>query len=73
MFVTPRNETGNVLYKSLQYYARTPMGGLVFGAKCPVVLTSRADDNETKFASLLLGVLLWQSAQTGASTKAMEA
>ncbi len=63
IFVVPRIEVGNALYKSLQYFIKAPMGGLVYGAKCPVVLTSRADDNNTKFNSLLLGVVLWQRAQ----------
>ena len=60
IFVVPRIETGNALYKSLQYYIKANMGGLVYGARCPVVLTSRADDNNTKFNSLLLGMALWQ-------------
>lgn len=60
IFVVPRIETGNALYKSLQYYIHAVMGGLVYGARCPVVLTSRADDNNTKFNSLLLGMALWQ-------------
>lgn len=60
IFVVPRIETGNALYKSLQYYIKARMGGLVYGAKCAVVLTSRADDNNTKFNSLLLGIALWQ-------------
>ncbi|GAB4283317.1 MAG: phosphate butyryltransferase [Candidatus Rifleibacteriota bacterium] len=60
VFVVPRIEAGNALYKSLQYYIKANMGGLVYGAQCPVVLTSRADDNNTKFNSLLLGIVLWQ-------------
>jgi phosphate butyryltransferase len=60
IFIAPRIETGNALYKSLQYYIKAKMGGLVYGARCPVVLTSRADDNNTKFNSLLLGIVLWQ-------------
>jgi phosphate butyryltransferase len=60
IFIVPRIETGNALYKSLQYYIKAKMGGLVYGARCPVVLTSRADDNSTKLNSLLLGVQLWQ-------------
>ena len=60
IFIAPRIETGNAFYKSLQYYVKANMGGLVYGAKCPVVLTSRADDNNTKFNSLLLGIVLWQ-------------
>ncbi|HNW36482.1 MAG TPA: phosphate acyltransferase, partial [Candidatus Ozemobacteraceae bacterium] len=62
LFVVPRIETGNVFYKSLQYFAHAPMGGLIYGAKCPMVLTSRADDNATKLNSLLLAISLWQGA-----------
>lgn len=60
IFVVPRLDTGNAFYKALQYYVKAAMGGLVYGASCPVVLTSRADDNSTKFNSLLLGIVLWQ-------------
>ncbi|PKL47168.1 MAG: phosphate butyryltransferase [Candidatus Riflebacteria bacterium HGW-Riflebacteria-2] len=60
IFVVPRIDTGNAFYKALQYYVKAPMGGLVYGARCPVVLTSRADDNNTKFYSLLLGMVIWQ-------------
>jgi len=44
--------------------------GLLYGARCPVVLTSRADDNATKFNSLLLGIALWQktAGQAGLQT-----
>lgn len=65
IFVVPRIDTGNAFYKSLQYFIKADMGGLVYGARCPVVLTSRADDNGTKFNSLLLGIVLWQRASTG--------
>ena len=58
ILVAPRIEVGNVLYKSLQYFADASMGGVVFGARCPVVLTSRSDSNATKYASLLLGLAL---------------
>lgn len=64
IFVAPRIETGNAFYKALQYYVKADMGGLVYGAQCPVVLTSRADDNNTKLNSLLLGIALWQRAKT---------
>jgi len=63
LFVVPRIETGNVFYKSLQYFAHAPMGGLIYGARCPMVLTSRADDNATKLNSLLLAMSLWQGAR----------
>lgn len=60
IFVVPRIDVGNAFYKGLQYYVKASMGGMVYGAACPVVLTSRADDNNTKFNSLLLGILMWQ-------------
>jgi len=58
IFVVPRIEVGNVFYKSLQYYAGARMAGVVYGAKCPVVLTSRSDSNDTKYFSLLLGMTI---------------
>jgi phosphate butyryltransferase len=60
IFVAPRIEVGNVFYKSLQYFANAQMAGIVYGAKCPVVLTSRSDSNDTKYFSLVLGMTLWQ-------------
>jgi len=69
IFVVPRIDTGNAFYKALQYYVKAPMGGLVYGARCPVVLTSRADDNNTKFHSLLLGIVLWQRSNTSESSR----
>ncbi|KAF1079163.1 MAG: phosphotransbutyrylase [Candidatus Rifleibacterium amylolyticum] len=68
IFVVPRIDTGNAFYKALQYYVKAPMGGLVYGASCPIVLTSRADDNNTKFYSLLLGIVLWQRASNRESS-----
>jgi len=74
IFIAPRIEVGNVLYKSLQYFAQAEMGGVVFGAQCPVVLTSRSDSNETKFNSLMLGVRLWRNAsRSEAATKTQAA
>jgi phosphate butyryltransferase len=61
ILVVPRLDTGNALYKALQYYVNAQMGGMLFGAQCPVVLTSRADSNDTKYNSLLLGITIWQN------------
>ena len=58
IFVVPRIEVGNIFYKSLQYFTESQMAGLVYGAKCPVVLTSRSDSGDTKFFSLILGMVL---------------
>jgi phosphate butyryltransferase len=45
-----------MLYKSLAYLAGYTCGAIVIGTSSPVILTSRADSGETKFASLALGI-----------------
>lgn len=58
IFVTTQIETANALYKSLQHIIHADMGGLLYGAQCPVIHPSRADNGETKYNSLLLGIAL---------------
>lgn len=57
VLVVPDIEAGNILYKSLVYFARAKMGALVLGAKAPVILTSRADSVESRLHSMALAVL----------------
>ncbi|QFT89725.1 Phosphate acetyltransferase [Bacillus sp. THAF10] len=52
----PTIEVGNVLYKSLIYFAKAKVGAIIAGAKAPIVLTSRADSAESKLYSLALAV-----------------
>jgi phosphate butyryltransferase len=42
------------LYKSLVAFAGAKVAGIVLGADFPIVLTSRADSEETKLNSILL-------------------
>ncbi len=56
LFIAPRIETANALYKSLQHYIHADMGGLLYGASVPVIHPSRADNAETKYNSLVLGI-----------------
>lgn len=56
IFVAPRIETANSLYKSLQHYIHADMGGILYGASCPIIHPSRADNAKTKYYSLLLGI-----------------
>ncbi|NYS74318.1 phosphate butyryltransferase [Bacillus sp. BH32] len=56
ILLVPTIEAGNVLYKSLVYFADAKVGAMIAGAKAPVVLTSRADSAETKVYSLALAV-----------------
>lgn len=54
ILLVPTIEVGNVLYKSLVYFAKAKVGSLVVGAKAPVILTSRADSDQAKLFSIAL-------------------
>ncbi len=54
ILLVPNVESGNILYKSLVAFAEAKVAGIVLGADFPVVLTSRADSEETKLNSILL-------------------
>ncbi|MFY0757656.1 phosphate butyryltransferase [Metabacillus dongyingensis] len=56
ILLVPTIEVGNVLYKSLMYFANAKVGAIVAGAKAPIVLTSRADSAESKLYSLALAI-----------------
>jgi phosphate butyryltransferase len=52
----PYIEAGNVLYKSLTQFTKAAVGGVILGAKAPIILTSRSDSAENKLLSIALGV-----------------
>ena len=56
ILLVPNIESGNILYKSLVYFAKAKVGGVIAGAKVPIVLTSRADSAESKLFSLALAI-----------------
>jgi phosphate butyryltransferase len=56
ILLVPTIEVGNVLYKSLIYFANAKVGAIITGAKAPIVLTSRADSAESKLYSLALAL-----------------
>lgn len=57
ILLVPAIEAGNVLYKSLTFFAEAKNAGLIIGTKAPIVLTSRSDSEEAKLYSIALGVL----------------
>jgi phosphate butyryltransferase len=59
ILIVPSIEVGNILYKSLVYMGNVKSAGLVVGTRIPVILTSRADNPDTKLASIALGILSW--------------
>ncbi|MBC1706652.1 phosphate acetyltransferase [Listeria welshimeri] len=56
ILIAPNIETGNVLYKSLVYFAGARVGSAIIGAKVPIVISSRNDTPENKLASFILTV-----------------
>lgn len=59
ILVAPNMETGNMLAKELSFIAHAEAAGLVVGARCPIILTSRADDDAARLASCALAVLAY--------------
>lgn len=57
IFLAPDIEAANILYRAIVYFAKGESGGLVLGARVPMVLLSRAETPETKVRSIALGVL----------------
>lgn len=58
ILLVPAIDAGNVLYKSLTFLGGAKSAGLVLGTRAPIVLTSRADNDEAKLNSIALGVLM---------------
>jgi phosphate butyryltransferase len=51
--IVPNIETGNAFYKLLTILGNAKVAGIIVGAKSPVVLTSRADSEDSKYYSIL--------------------
>lgn len=60
ILIVPDIEAGNMLYKGLVYFAKARPAGIIMGARCPVVLLSRADSPDAKLMSIALAVLAAQ-------------
>ncbi len=58
ILVVPYIEVGNVLYKSIMYFANAISASIVVGAKAPIIVTSRSDTKKTKFNSIALSTLV---------------
>jgi phosphate butyryltransferase len=50
--------TGNVLYKALNFMGGATSAAVIMGAQVPIVLTSRADNEQSKLMSIALANLL---------------
>jgi phosphate butyryltransferase len=62
IFLAPDIEAANILYRAILYFARGESGGIVLGARVPLILLSRAETPETKIRSIALAVLVGKAA-----------
>ncbi|RDY25713.1 bifunctional enoyl-CoA hydratase/phosphate acetyltransferase [Romboutsia weinsteinii] len=55
IILVPAIEVGNGIGKAMTLFANAQQGGLIMGAKAPVVMVSRSDTHEAKLNSIALG------------------
>jgi len=58
ILVAPDIEAGNILAKTIIYFAKGKMASVVVGGRCPLILPSRSDPPQTKLISMALGIYL---------------
>ncbi|NMM61115.1 phosphate butyryltransferase [Clostridium sp. P21] len=58
ILLVPNIEAGNFVGKSMTYFGKGENAGVIMGAKCPVVLVSRADSARSKLYSIALGSIV---------------
>jgi len=61
VLLVPDIEAGNILNKSMEYFANAKKASVMVGARGPIVLTSRASSAESKTYSIALGALIASS------------
>ncbi|MCD8098280.1 MAG: phosphate butyryltransferase [Lachnospiraceae bacterium] len=65
ILLVPDLEAGNILIKGLMYLSSDiRVAGVGMGAKVPLIQTSRGDDHDTKYYSIVLSSLVSQYLQT---------
>lgn len=67
VLIAPNLESGNMLAKELVFLASAETSGLVIGARVPVMLTSRADDERARLASAALAQIYGHFLESGDS------
>jgi phosphate acetyltransferase len=67
VLIVPDLEAGNMLAKSLSFLADADAAGIVLGAKVPIILTSRADEETARLASCAVAQRLVASRKADAS------
>jgi len=65
ILLVPNLEAGNMVAKQLTFAAHAEAGGIVLGAKVPVILTSRSDDDRSRLASCAIAALYQRWVRAG--------
>ncbi len=58
ILIMPSIEAGNIFYKATTLLAKGMLAAVVTGAPFPAILTSRADDDDSKYYSIVLAAAL---------------
>lgn len=58
LILVPDINAGNILYKCLRFLGNSTSAAVIMGAKVPIVLTSRADSNQSKMMSIALAAAM---------------
>ncbi len=56
IWLCPDVASGNILSKALIYFAGAKVGGIIAGAKAPIILLSRSDTPDRKLYSIAFGI-----------------
>jgi len=75
VLVVPNLEAGNMLAKELAFVGHAETAGIVMGARVPLILNSRADNERSRVASAAIAMLVenWQRNGVGMSQLAAAA
>ena len=57
LLIFPNLVAANTFYKSISFFGHALMAGILFGARVPIVIPSRADSATSKFYSLALACI----------------
>ncbi len=68
IFILPCIEAANILYRAILYFAGGESGGVVMGARVPLILLSRAESPDTKIRSIAIGLMVVGAAKAKASS-----
>jgi len=65
ILLTPEIDSGNILAKQLTFLGHADAGGIVLGARVPIILASRADSLRTRLLSCALAVKVSAARKAG--------